>query len=256
MKKVHLILLDGMRPDALLTCGHPYVRRLLSESAYALDARTVFPSVTLPCHMSMFYSVEPGRHGITDNIFTPMARPLNGIIEQLHGQRSTAMIYNWEQLRDLCRPGTNDFALYISLDEYGVEASTREVAAAAEKLLTTKSPDFCFTYFGWPDEQGHQSGWMSEAYLHSVAESIGMVQCLIERAADEYVTILLADHGGHDRTHGTLMDEDMTIPVVLHGAGIAPGALTAPVSILDIAPTVAHLLGCKPAREWEGKSLI
>ena len=64
-EKVILILVDGMRPDGLLACGHPFVTTLLSQSAYALDAQTVMPSVTLPCHMSLVHSVDPQRHGIS-----------------------------------------------------------------------------------------------------------------------------------------------------------------------------------------------
>ena len=256
MKKVHLILVDGMRPDALMQCGNLYVRQLLDTSAYTLEARTVFPPVTLPCHMSLFHSVEPGRHGVTDNIYTPMARPVKGIMEVLHGRRSTAMVFNWEQLRDLCRPGNNDFSLFVGMQAYGAEQATREVCEASEKLLKAKAPDFCFTYLGWVDDQGHETGWMSEEYLRSVDESIRLVRRLIEAAEDDYVTLLLADHGGHDRTHGLMTDEDMTIPVVIHGEGIRPGQIGMPVSILDIAPTVVKLLGCEPAKEWEGKLLV
>jgi len=148
MNKVNLILIDGMRPDALMQCHNSYVQGLLCASAYTLKARTVYPSVTLPCHMSLFHSVGPDRHGVTDNVYTPMARPVNGIIEQLHGKRTTAMCYNWGELRDLCRPGTVDYSLYISQSTYGAEQSTREVCEAVERLLGNKAPDFCFTYFG------------------------------------------------------------------------------------------------------------
>ncbi len=256
MKKVNMIVVDGMRPDALLRCGNPYVPQLLAESAFTLEARAVFPPVTLPCHMSMFHSVEPGRHGVTDNVYTPMARPVKGIMEVLHGRRSTAMVFNWEQLRDLCRPGNSDFSLFVSMQEYGMEQASREVCEAAEKLLKTKAPDFCFTYFGWVDDQGHETGWMSEEYLRAVDENIRLVRRLIERTEGDYTTILLADHGGHERTHGLPTDEDMTIPVVIRGEGIRPGRIETPVSILDIAPTVVKLLDCEPAKEWEGKPLV
>ena len=256
MKKVNLILIDGMRPDALVQCNNPYAQRLLSASAYTLKARTVYPPVTLPCHMSLFHSVGPDRHGVTDNIYSPMARPVNGIIEQLHGKRTTAMCYNWGELRDLCRPGFLDFSLYINLSTYGAERSTREVCEVVEKLLGSKAPDFCFTYFGWSDEQGHDTGWMSAEYLHAVDESMRLVERLIEATKDEYITIILADHGGHGRTHGVSVDEDMTIPVILHGEEISSGEIQRPVSILDIAPTVVRLLGCEPAKEWEGTPLV
>ena len=75
MKKVILILSDGFRPDALTSCGNPYGRELLEKGSYSLEARTVCPSVTLPCHMSLFHSVPPQRHGILTNTYVPQVRP-------------------------------------------------------------------------------------------------------------------------------------------------------------------------------------
>ena len=60
-KKIILMSIDGMRPDGALKCGHPFVQELMSRSSYSLNARTVMPSVTLPCHMSLFHSVDHGR---------------------------------------------------------------------------------------------------------------------------------------------------------------------------------------------------
>src|SRR3712207_7396850 len=40
---------------------------------------------------------------------------------------------------------------------------------------------------------------------------------------EDTVTLVLSDHGGHERTHGTDMDEDMLIPWVLHGPGVRSG---------------------------------
>ena len=67
MNKVILISIDGMRPDGVLNCGNPFVEELKKMGSHALNARTVIPSVTLPCHTSMFHSVTPERHGITRN---------------------------------------------------------------------------------------------------------------------------------------------------------------------------------------------
>ena len=48
-EKAILVLVVGMRPDGLTGCGSDYVGTLLKESRYTLAARTVMPSVTLPC---------------------------------------------------------------------------------------------------------------------------------------------------------------------------------------------------------------
>ena len=50
----------------------------MKTATYSLTAQTVMPSVTLPCHMSLFHSVEPLRHGTTDNVYMPQVRPVKG----------------------------------------------------------------------------------------------------------------------------------------------------------------------------------
>jgi phosphopentomutase len=67
---------------------------------------------------------------------------------------------------------------------------------------------------------------------------------------------ITADHGGHDRTHGTEMPEDMTISMIAIGPDFAPGSSLDGANIKDIAPTVAKLLGVEPDEDWEGKSLL
>jgi len=252
MSKVQLILVDGMRPDALALCGNPYVQKLLDSSLYTLQAQTVYPSVTLPCHMSLFHSVDPGRHGVTTNIYMPQVRPIDGLCERLKDKRC-GFFYNWEPLRDLSRPGSLSAAAFFSFRAHGYEQSNEMVTQAAIKAMD--SLDFHFVYLGWTDEAGHAEGWMGEEYMRSLNASFRSIERLIDHAGEDCITIVIADHGGHDRTHGTLMPEDMTIPVIIHGAG-KQGEMTQEVSIKDIAPTIVKLLGCEGAPEWEGRSLL
>ena len=56
--------------------------------------------------------------------------------------------------------------------------------------------------------------------------------------------------------HGHDIPEDMTIPLILSGPMFTPGPLAEGARIIDIAPTIAKLLGVQPAREWEGKPLV
>ena len=103
--KTLLILVDGMRPDSLK--GIPSAEKFISESTGSIKARTVWPSATLPCHMSLFLSVPPERHGTTTNTYSPQVRPVDGICEVLakEGLRC-AMFTNWDELRDVTRPGS------------------------------------------------------------------------------------------------------------------------------------------------------
>jgi len=254
-EKVLLILADGMRPDAL--AGIPYVEQLLANSAYTMCAKTVFPSVTLPCHMSLFHSVDPQRHGTTTNIYMPQVRPVNGICEQLAlAKKSSAFFYEWQELRDLVRPGSLMHSFfYNNSDKRKVPPVT---AGAAIRYLTEESPDFAFLYFEFPDHMGHSSegGWMGPEYMQSIRTVWEQIERVMAAVGDTYTVLITADHGGHDRTHGTEMPEDMTIPVICHGTMFRPGEFERAVSIKDLAPTIVRILGAEPAAEWEGTALL
>jgi len=254
MKKVILVSIDGMRPDGFLKCGNPFCEKLMEISSYTLNARTVYPSVTLPCHMSLFHSVPPERHGITTNIYIPFARPINGLFEQIKNAGGvSAMYYGWEPLRDVSRPSSLKFAGYINA--YAEDASDGLLTDLAIERVERSKPDFVFLYMVETDEKGgHDRGWMSEGYLAQINAAIDNVRRVWEKFGDEYTIIVTADHGGHDRGHGSMMDEDMTIPMFYIGERFEAGKQLEGVTILDIAPTVADVMGVLCAEEWEGKS--
>lgn len=211
--------------------------------------------MTLPCHMSLFHSVDPARHGVTTNVYTPQVRPIDGLFECLGRTCRCGMYYNWEDLRDVSRPGSLAESVCFSQYAQGYEQSNAMVTEAAIRGMHDHGMDMTFTYLGWADEAGHEHGWMSEPYLLAVRESLRCVRQLIDQAPPRCVTLMLADHGGHERTHGVVIPEDMTIPVMIHGAGEV-GQMTQTVSIKDIAPTIAALMGCPVPKEWEGRNLI
>lgn len=254
--KVVMILLDGMRPDSLV--GIEEVERLKSESTYTLNARTVFPSVTLPCHMSLFHSVDPTRHGVTTNVFTPQVRPIKGLFELLTDRGLNCdMYYTWSELQDVNRPGSLHYSYFLNghsdIDQY--ELNDIVTNNAIEHIAEFGS-EFSFVYFGMPDSIGHKYGWMGDEYNKAMRHCFKNLQKLTDTLGDEYAVIVLADHGGHERMHGTTEDSDMTIPLFIKAKGVDKGRVIDKVSIIDVAPTVCKLLGVKPDLEWEGKSLL
>jgi arylsulfatase A-like enzyme len=65
---------------------------------------------------------------------------------------------------------------------------------------------------------------------------------------------LTADHGGHDRTHGSKSPEDMTIPWIVSGKGVKAGfVITAPVTTYDTSATALWLLDVPIPGDWDGK---
>ena len=254
-EKVVLILVDGLRPDGLTQCAHPFAAKMLQNSTYALGAKTVSPSVTLPCHMSLFHSVDPQRHGILTNLYTPQVRPIKGLVDQLDAYgKKCAMFYTREELRDLSRPDHLHRALCINLHRTG--PADRAITDAAIPYIREEHPDFLFLYLGDTDEDGgHGNGFMSEAYLQIVNQAVGCIEDVYSAMSPDCTLIVCADHGGHDRTHGQGIPEDMTIPIIFCGPRFEKGKALDGVSIKDIAPTIAKLMDVPFPREWEGTSL-
>lgn len=253
--KVLLILVDGMRPDGLEHIKQ--VQKMKKEGSYALDAQTVYPSVTLPCHMSLFHSVDPDRHGTTDNTYTPQVRPVKGLCEVLAAAgKKNMFFYNWSELRDLTRPGSLAYSYSVSYGMGNPEERNRLVTENAVEMLKNYEPDFAFVYLGWVDEAGHDFGWMKPEYMRAVEQSWNDIERLMNVVSEEYMVIVTADHGGHGRHHGNDIPEDMTIPVFFKGETFQAGKVLEQVSIKDIAPTILSLFGLTAPSEWEGRSLV
>jgi predicted AlkP superfamily pyrophosphatase or phosphodiesterase len=253
MSPVILFMLDGLRPDALAAADCPNLNALRRRGAWTLHAASVMPSVTLPCHMTIFHSVPPTRHGITSNDWTPMARPLPGLVDVAKGDGLRCAFYhNWEPLRNLNRPGSLYYS-YFRDTVYSPDGDDH-IAAEAARAIPADRPDFAFVYLGTIDTLGHQHGWMSSEYLRQVSRVDRGVGQVLDALPADYTVLVNSDHGGHDRSHGTDLPEDLRVPWIVAGPGVRQGLeIAGPVSLMDTAPTAAHFLGLKPHPEWEGR---
>ncbi len=74
--------------------------------------------------------------------------------------------------------------------------------------------------------------------------------------------VLTSDHGEafleHDEMYhtGTVHEEQLRVPLVFVGRGVAPGREHAPVSLVDLAPTLTALAGVVGPQAWRGRSLV
>lgn len=257
--KVILVVFDGCRPDALQQAQTPTVDELWRNGAYTWAARTVVPSWTLPTHMSMFRGVSPQKHGVQENRFQASAAAYPSIMDVAHqAALRTAMFYSWEELRDLSAHGSLDLSFYrtCAVDRDTVDHIVAEQAIAH---LVAVQPDLSLVYFCEADLVGHEFGWMSTAYIAAIERMDHALGCVVEalqkaHLQDSFTWLLLADHGGHDHTHGSDAAEDITIPWIVSGPRIRRGhQLQAPVRIVDTAATIAHLLGINTPEVWDGQ---
>ncbi len=281
-----LFLIDGLRPDALAQAHTPVIDELIAYGASTMTARTVMPSITLPSIASLVLGAPPEVHGITSNTWTN-SEPGPGLFEVLaRSQRRVASFYNWEQLRDLSRPGylhgsiflQNDTEPHGSGDTQLIEMATTHLVHARENQTPI---NFTFVYLGHTDAAGHTHGWMSDPYLQAIENADACIGHMLNTLRGEhengapagiptpapapnpsfngetYGVIVVADHGGHNNGHGSEDDVDMTIPLVLYRhPDFAPGQeIPGPVSITDIAPTVAAWMGVTAPANWTGRAL-
>ena len=254
---VLLVSVDGLRPDAL--GATEYFEMLKAMGAYTLSAQTINPSMTLPAHMSMFHSVTPTTHGVTSNTYAPSGSLGNGITETLSEAGLTAaMFYDWRELQDLSQASAVE-KNYVKPDTY-YEASVKTLCDMAIDHIQNSPTDFTFLYFGHTDCVGEGFGFTSSTYMAAVRHVFENLFNVLEALPDDYTVIITADHGGGgyngNNAHGSTSPVDMFIPMIIIGDGFDAGAsLDGDISILDVAPTIADLLGVDAESYWAGHSL-
>ena len=230
----------------------PNLLHLMQNSAYTLNAQTIFPSSTLPSHASMLLGVCPSKHGVDWNDYEPEKGFALGtdIFDLAHAAGlQTVMYVGKEKLRQLTEPSSTDIFVYVN---------DRDLVVA-QRLLDNFPQDFglLFVHFPLVDGMGHEYGWMSPEQL-SVAyradEALGNILAELDARGlrDDTLIIVTADHGGHDTTHGYSLPTDMTIPWIVSGPFVQPRMLTTQVHTMDTAATAAFILGLPIPPEWDG----
>jgi hypothetical protein len=257
-RRAILFLVDGMRPDGLQQAVTPFLDSLITRGAYTYRARTVMPSTTLTCHTSLFYSIPPDVHGILDNVWKPFPEKIPGLFDVLHEQAlPAASFFNWEPLRNLWQPGSLA-ASFFQKDNPGDDGQCdRELASLALSWFHCHEWSFGFVYLHNTDKTGHAAGWMSDAYLEAIANADRCIESICRVLPEDVLIIVTGDHGGHDHTHHTDLEEDMTVPLILLGPGIPKGLeIRDPLCIMDLAPTVVRFLGLSKPDVWQGREIV
>lgn len=252
IKRVIVITYDGLRPDAIIAAPMQNLLTLMETGAYSLTARTINYAVTLPAHASLFSGMCQSKHGVDWDVTTYYKGYSLGVdvwdLAHAAGLR-TVMIVNKEKLRQLAEPETTDVFQIV----YGVEATIIKASIAQ----IPSGFDLMFIHFGSPDARGHKYGWMSNAQFKALRDgdaALGQLLAALDENGlrDSTLLIITSDHGGHGQTHVGTVDEDLLIPWVANGPGVLPGQITAQVSIMDTAPTIAYALELPLQSEWDG----
>lgn len=98
--------------------------------------------------------------------------------------------YNWEELRDLSRPGSICYSYFCNEYCLGFEITNNIVTDMAIKHIKENYLDFSFLYLGYPDETGHTYGWMTDEYMTSINNSLENIDRIPKALSDDYNFII------------------------------------------------------------------
>jgi arylsulfatase A-like enzyme len=123
-------------------------------------------------------------------------------------------------------------------------------------------PNLCFIHFTDSDDTGHKYGWGSPQQVKAFSEvdaALGEIVKAIEAAgiSGQSVLIVTADHGGHSRTHGRNIPDDMLIPWIAWGKEVKRYfRITGTVTTYDTAATALWLLGLPLPEAFDGQPVM
>jgi arylsulfatase A-like enzyme/tetratricopeptide (TPR) repeat protein len=267
-----LITIDTLRADRIGRGFTPAIDRLAANGVRFDNARTTVP-LTLPSHVSIMTGLLPVAHGVRDNgvVFAPqpsaptLARRLRdagyrtgAFVGAYVLDRRFGLVDGFDTYDDRVRRQPGEGAR-LEAERPGGEV----VDAAVTWLNQTTSHFFLWVHlydphapYEPPAEYREQAG--GDAYNGEVAYADAQVARLVERLqargvlASTVVVVTgdhgegLGDHGEH--THGMLAyDSTLRVPLVFSGAAVPKRAVTAPVSLTDLAPTLSRLAGLATA---------
>ena len=269
-----LFTLDTVRADHLGCYGDraavtPWLDRLAAEGIRFAQASSPVP-LTLPSHTSVLTGLLPPHHGVRNNGAgglpagtATLATLLAGrgyrtgafvgafVLDRRFGLARGFDVYDDEIPRDP-RAGVS-----LEAERPGREVVDRALAWLGRKderpfFLWVHLYDAHAPYMPPPQWAARHPGRPYDGEVSEVDEQVGRVLAALDRRglAQRTVVAVAADHGEGlgehgELTHGLLLYEPtLHVPLLLRAPGrLRPRVVETPVSLVDLAPTLAGLLG-------------
>ena len=257
--QVVIVVVDGL-------AYHPsrsmrFLNELRRQGA-DVDCRAGLPSLSLPGRAVMMSGSWAEIHGQATN-FNPRPLTVETLFETARRKGLRTALAAGPGAQTLLAPWIDERVVYGRLDPAAsrdlaqLEAELRWMGEATRALLREKRPDLFVLDFSITDDAGHGWGAASRQY-QAAAQAVDEE---IQRLAPEMdlrrgVLIVTADHGHTPRGgHGGPEEPVMHVPLVLVGATVRPGT-TGTAEQIDLAPTVAVLLGIETPASSQGRPLL
>lgn len=257
MSKLLVVIIDGLCTETL-ACAHvPHLDRLGKHGVFAGHSQSQHAHLTLPNLVSLFTSLPPEEHGVQCNSGaanpSPQTVSLFSLLRYRH--QNIAALYSSDRLRLLFPLGSLQTGVLIN--SQSIRNVDREITEQAARHLQREKPDCCLLYLEGANITGAHFGFTSEPYLESVEQAdhaLGMIMehLLFVGAQREYTTLIIGLCGAASQSEAG----QCRSPLLMAGPEIARGLVVEqPVSLLDLAPTMASILGLAPHPDWRGRIL-
>ena len=273
-----MIGIDGVRSDALQAAETAAIDALIADGVVSydgfaggeLDGATQQATLSGPGWSTILTGVWIDKHGVRANAFVgSQFDEYPHFFQRIREQNPDAVLSSfvtWTPIHDeILAPGTADVAFSPS----GVSSAEAdvEVTAAVVAHLGARTPDVVFVHLDETDAAGHRTEFSpgSADYVSAIETADGqvgeMVAALEGRAtfkSEDWLIIIVTDHGGLDNFHGGQSAEERLIPLVVSGGASVAGSTISPgPGHQIIPPTVfAHLgLPIDPSWGWAKATL-
>lgn len=280
-ERVVLVIVDGLRLDAsreMEQLGR------LRERGVDGQARSHYPTWSRPNYVTILTGVPPQASGVrTNRHYTPVM--LDTLMDRARAAHlRTAWAGEFSPMPALFLRAADPFqqAMLVAVD-IDAMLSTQFDELPIMPELELRSPFDDARYTPWPgglvdalrgqlsldfdlhvvlisvvDNAGHREGADSDDYRAAVQVADRTLRRVAPKFdLDRDAVIVIADHGHTDSGgHGGIEPEVVTVPLVMAGAGIRAGAVPRDARLIDVAPTVAALLGMPAPGHGLGRTLI
>jgi predicted AlkP superfamily pyrophosphatase or phosphodiesterase len=264
VRRVVLVVLDGLRSDAVPFFDLTHLARLHRRGASTFRAQTVSPSVTACAMASLLTGATPDRHGLRSERFhIPRARGTLHPLPKLLADHSLPTSAFLSRVPLLMGGLAQRIATFAGIGEARFEGrGAFDVLAAASRNLEEQRRGLIIMHWPDADNAGHSRGWMSRDYgaaAQRMDDAIGRLLTMIDLDDPATLLVAMADHGGGGGTlkhHNSMHPLDLTIPLVMAVGSVQPGDLGPSVTLPDVPATVLWALGIPRPESYAGRPLL
>jgi len=211
-------------------------------------------TASLSSYNSILTGVWADKHGVTSH---RRQRPNHDkypcFFKRLKEHKAGAYcssIVNWQPINDRMVP---------EADHKAKGANDAEVVELAAKHLQEADPDVLFIQLDEVDGAGHGNGYSADSpkYVEAIEKAdkyVGDLVAAVKKrknyANEDWLIIVLSDHGGKGTSHGGDSPEERTVFMIVSGEQAKKAEVSPGPGIVAVTPTALHYLGVQIKPEW------